>query len=157
MSEKFWLMKSEPDVYSIDHLFKDGSTLWEGVRNYQARNFMMKDMMIGDLVLFYHSNTEPPGVAGIGKISTKPIPDPTQFQKKSKYYDEKSSLDNPRWFCVRVEFVQKFQKFISLNDLKKNPNLKSMLVIKKGQRLSIQPVKVDEFNEIKKIGNSTKA
>lgn len=149
---KYWLMKSEPDVFSIDHLAKDKTTLWEGVRNYQARNFMMNDMKAGDLILFYHSNASPPGVAGIAKVKSAAEPDPTQFNKKSQYYDAKATKEKPIWHCVRVEFVSRFKNFISLEDLKNNKELQSMLVIKKGQRLSIQPVTEDEFKICQKIG-----
>ena len=97
-------MKSEPTTYSIDHLKKDKKTIWDGVRNYQARNFMMQDMKVGDTVLFYHSNAEPPGVSGVAKISKAAIPDPTQFDKKSKYFDPKATKEKPRWFCVEIAF-----------------------------------------------------
>lgn len=145
---KHWLMKTEPDVFSIEDLKKNSTTLWEGVRNYQARNFMMKDMCVGDLVLFYHSNATPPGIAGIAKISKNAVPDPTQFDKKSEYYDPKATLTKPNWFCVEVKFVKKFSNLISLDELKKDKKLENMLVIKKGQRLSIQPVNEKEFEWI---------
>lgn len=145
---KYWLMKSEPDVYSIDHLKKEKKTPWDGIRNYQARNFMMKEMSIGDQVLFYHSNANPPGVAGLAKVSASAQPDPTAFDKKSKYYDEKSSKDNPRWFCVEVRFVKKFPRLISLEEIKNNKKLKDMMVIKKGMRLSIQPVTEKDFKAL---------
>lgn len=145
---KYWLMKSEPDVYSIDHLKKEKKTPWDGIRNYQARNFMMKEMSIGDQVLFYHSNAKPPGVAGLAKVSASAQPDPTAFDKKSKYYDEKSSKDNPRWFCVEVRFVKKFPRLISLEEIKNNKKLKDMMVIKKGMRLSIQPVTEKDFKAL---------
>lgn len=145
-------MKSEPDVYSIDHLKKDGTTLWSGVRNYQARNFMMKDMQVGDWVLFYHSNAEPPGVAGLAKVSKPAQPDPTQFDKKSEYFDPKASKEKPNWFCVQVQYAAKFKNFISLETLRSEKSLQSMLVLKKGQRLSIQPVTESEFETLKKLG-----
>lgn len=149
---KYWLMKSEPDVFSIDHLKKDGSTLWTGVRNYQARNFMMKDMQLGDLVLFYHSNAEPSGVAGLAEVSKLAEPDPSQFDKKSEYFDPKASKEKPTWFCVQVKFVSKFKHFISLDELRSQKSLSEMLVLKKGQRLSIQPVSPQEFETVKKMG-----
>ena len=114
---------------------KEKTTLWDGIRNYQARNFMMKEMSVGDQILFYHSNAKPPGVAGLAKVSAPAKPDPTAFDKKSKYYDEKSSKDNPRWFCVEVRFVKKFSQLISLEEIKNNTKLKDMMVIKKGMRL----------------------
>lgn len=151
MPAKYWLMKSEPDVFSIHSLEKEKTTLWDGVRNYQARNFMMNDMQEGDLVLFYHSNTKPPGVAGIAKVSKKAQPDPTQFNKKSEYFDPKATKDSPRWYCVEVQFVQKLDSLVSLNDLKNEKSLEDMLVIKKGQRLSIQPVEKKHFNKVLKM------
>ena len=138
-------MKSEPETYSIDDLERDCTTLWEGVRNYQARNFMMKDMQVGDEVLLYHSNATPPGVAGLARVSQLAQPDPSSFDKKSPYYDEKSSREKPRWFCVQVAFVRKFSHLVSLEEIKNAPPLKDMLVIKKGQRLSIQPMTSKEF------------
>ncbi len=153
MSEiRYWLMKTEPDVFSIDDLKKDKETLWSGVRNYQARNFMMNDMKLGDHVLFYHSNAEPPGVAGLAVVSKLAEPDPTSFDKKSEYYDPKTSKENPRWFCVRVKFAEKFKNLVTLESIKNDPMLKEMLVIKRGQRLSIQPVSKKDFDYITKLG-----
>lgn len=150
---KYWLMKSEPDVYSIDQLKKDKRTWWEGVRNYQARNFMI-DMEVGDLVLFYHSNATPPGIAGIAKVSKPAAPDELQFDKKSEYYDAKSSPDKPRWSCVEVSFVKKFKSFISLPDLRDNAKLADMMVLQKGSRLSVQPVEKKHFELIEKLGDA---
>lgn len=146
-------MKSEPDVFSIDDLKAKKKSFWDGVRNYQARNFMMKDMSIGDMVLFYHSNATPPGIAGIARICEKAKADPSSWDKKSEYYDPKSTPENPRWFAVTVEFVKKFDKLFSLEDIKNNKNLHSMLVIKKGQRLSVQPVSKAEYDYIVKQQN----
>lgn len=148
---QYWLMKSEPNVFSINDLKKSKKTLWEGVRNYQARNFMMKDMRLGDEVLFYHSNAEPPGVAGIARVSRLALPDPLQFDPKSEYFDKKASQEKPIWFCVEVEFVKAFKNIISLTDLKNEKNLSEMLVLKRGQRLSIQPVTEKHFNLIQKM------
>lgn len=145
-------MKSEPHVYSIDDLKRDGKTSWEGVRNYQARNFMRDQMKVGDLVLFYHSNAEPPGVAGVAKVCKSAYPDAAAWDPKSKYYDEKSSPKNPIWIRVDIEFVEKFSHFISLEELKENKNLKGMMVIQKGTRLSVQPVSKEHFEMIEKIG-----
>jgi predicted RNA-binding protein with PUA-like domain len=152
MAKKYWLMKSEPDVYGIDHLRKEGTTHWDGIRNYQARNIMRDDMKVGDDVLFYHSNAKPPGVAGIAKVSSTPYPDHTAWDKKSKYYDPKSNEDEPRWFMVDVDFVEKFGGVISLAELKEIPGLEEIMVTRKGMRLSIQPVTADEFKVIRKIG-----
>lgn len=145
-------MKSEPDVFSIDQLKKDGTTLWTGVRNYQARNFMMNEMSVGDLVLFYHSSCEPPGVAGLAQVSKAAIPDPLQFDKKSEYFDPKSKKEKPSWFCVEVKFHSKFKHYVSLEDLRNEKSLAEMLVLKRGQRLSIQPVTEQEFSVVTKMG-----
>jgi len=141
-------MKSEPDVYSIDTLKKEKTTLWDGIRNYQARNFMMKDMEVGDLVLFYHSNSKPPGIAGLAVVSKPAEPDPTQFDKKSKYFDEKSSKEAPRWHCVEVKYKKKLKNYISLDDIRNVKSLAEMMVIRKGARLSIQPVTKKEYETI---------
>lgn len=151
---QFWLMKSEPDVFSIDQLKKDKTSLWDGVRNYQARNFMMKDMKKGDQILFYHSNTKPPGIAGLATVSKNALPDPTQFMEKSNYYDPKSTKENPRWHCVEVKYKKKFKTYIPLDVVKETKGLEKMLLIRKGQRLSIQPVTEKEFNILCKMGES---
>ena len=146
----YWLMKTEPDVFSIDRLAKLGTSLWDGVRNYQARNFM-QSMKIGDEVLFYHSSCEPPGVAGRARVAGLAEPDPSQFEKKSEYFDKKASLAKPIWYCVRVEFVAKFPRLVSLNELRAEKKLADMLVLKKGQRLSIQPVAAKEFKCVEQM------
>lgn len=150
---KYWLMKSEPEVFSIDNLKTHKTTLWEGVRNYQARNFIMNEMKPGDQVLFYHSNATPSGIAGIAEISKPAIPDPTQFDKKSEYFDPKAKKEKPIWFCVEVKYQEKFKNFIPLETLKSTNSLAEMLVIRKGQRLSIQPVNTEHFEIIKKLGS----
>jgi len=147
---KYWLMKSEPSTYSIDDLEREGATGWDGVRNYQARNFMRDEMKVGDIVLFYHSNANPPGIAGLGKISQKGLVDPTAFDPKSDYYDPKSTKENPRWIMVEVEFVEKFSHFLSLNELKQIKNLSNMKLLQKGNRLSILPVTKAQYNVILK-------
>lgn len=149
---KYWLMKSEPDVYSIDKLKKEKSTLWDGVRNYQARNFMMNDMKKGDHVLFYHSNAKPPGVAGVAKISKEAVADPSQFKKNGEYFDPKASKENPRWYCVEVAYDKKFNDLVPLDDLREKKGLEEMLVIKRGQRLSIQPLTKKQFDIVCKMG-----
>ena len=138
----YWLMKSEPDAYSIDTLKKDGVTLWDGIRNYQARNFMRK-MAIRDKVFFYHSNCKPPGIVGLMEVINLNIIDPTQFQKDSKYYDPKSSPDKPRWDCVKVKYLFKANKFLSLPELKTLFNEEELMLVKKGNRLSIIPIKLE--------------
>lgn len=149
---KYWLMKSEPDVFSIDDLVKDKKTNWEGVRNYQARNFMRDDMKVGDGVLFYHSNAEPTGIAGIAQVTKEGVADPTQFQAKSEYHDPKSKKEAPTWICVEIGQAKKFKNFVSLEDLKKTKSLAEMFVLRKGQRLSVQPVTPEEFEIVRKLG-----
>ena len=149
---KYWLMKSEPDAYSFEQLKKDKTTLWDGIRNYQARNFMMQEMSVGDQVLFYHSNTKPPGVIGLAKISKPAVPDPTAFDKKSKYFDEKSDKKNPRWFCVEVQYLKAFKNYVSLDEIKATTSLKDMKVVQRGMRLSIQTLTKKEFDKICKMG-----
>ena len=153
--KKYWLMKSEPDVFSIDDLAlcPKQTEPWDGVRNYQARNFMRDDMKKGDLVLFYHSNCKPPGIAGMAEVATEGYPDPTAFDPKSKYCDPKSDPKNPRWILVDVKFKKKFKNYISLDDLKTHKSLKEMKVLQKGNRLSITPVAKEEFEYIKKLGS----
>ncbi len=129
-----WLIKSEPTTYSIDDLQKDGHTSWEGVRNYQARNFMRDGMKKGDLVLFYHSSAEPPGVAGICRIKKEGYPDTTTKEKG--------------WILVDVEFIEKFKYFVPLERLKADLKLKGMLVLQRGQRLSVQPVTKAHFDQV---------
>jgi predicted RNA-binding protein with PUA-like domain len=150
---KFWLMKSEPDVYSIDDLRRDGTEPWEGVRNYQARNFM-REMTKGDLAIFYHSSTKPPGAAGICRICREAYPDPTQFDKKSGYYDPKSKNEDPRWSRVDVEFVEKFDEVVSLQTMKDDPALERMRVTQKSSRLSVQPVEKKHFKRVLKIARA---
>ena len=150
---KLWLMKSEPDVYSIDDLQRDGTERWEGVRNYQARNFM-RGMAVGDLALFYHSNAKPPGVAGVCRISREAYPDATQFDQKSKYFDPKSQIEDPRWSMVDVAFVEKFDEEVSLQALKDDPALEGMLVTQKGSRLSVQPVAKKHFKRVLKMAGA---
>lgn len=152
---RHWLMKSEPDVFSIDHLQRDGRCWWTGVRNYQARNFMMKEMSVGDLVLFYHSNAEPPGVAGLARVSRPAAPDAEQFDPKSEYFDPKATQAAPRWHCVEVEFVEKFPRLVDLTEIRSQPKLASMLLLRPGQRLSIQPVNQQEFEFLKALAHTS--
>lgn len=146
--EQFWLLKSEPSTYSIGDLERDGSTLWEGVRNYQARNFMRDQMRVGDRVLFYHSSAEPSAVAGLARVQSCAKVDPTQFQAKSKYFDSKATKDNPIWFCPEIKFERKFKKLIAIEELRKIKKLASMELLKRGSRLSVQPVTKVEFETI---------
>ncbi|NJK67120.1 MAG: EVE domain-containing protein [Microcoleus sp. CSU_2_2] len=135
----YWLMKSEPDVYSIANLKLDKISIWDGVRNYQARNFM-RQMSVGDLVFFYHSNTKIPGIVGLMRVIQTNIADRSQFDLNSEYYDAKSQLDAPRWQTVKVEFVEEFTKFISLDELKQKFSADEILLVRKGNRLSVMPV-----------------
>ena len=148
---RYWLMKSEPHVYPFSQLVEDGSTHWDGVRNYQARNMMRDELKLGDMVLFYHSNTKPPHVAGIARVSREGYPDHTSWDSESKYYDEKSSPENPRWIMVDIEAVQELDK-VSLVDIKANPALEGMPLVQKGQRLSVQPVSKEQYEEICRMG-----
>ena len=154
----YWLMKSEPDVFSFEDLKAcvKQTEPWDGIRNYQARNFMRDDMRIGDLILFYHSNTNPPGVAGIAQVASKPYPDPTAYDKNSKYYDPKSDLKNPRWILVDVSFKADFVRLVSLEEMKSMPELVQMRALKRGNRLSITPMTRSEFQAIKKVGQRKK-
>lgn len=144
----YWLLKSEGSCYSIDDLKKDKKTAWTGIRNYQARNFMRDQMKIGDLCLFYHSNSEPTGVYGVAKVVSKPHPDMTAFDKKDEHYDPKSKTENPTWMCVDIAFVKKFKNPISLSEIKIDPKLEGIVVSQKGSRLSIQPVSEKHYKYI---------
>ncbi|HEY8429838.1 MAG TPA: EVE domain-containing protein [Sandaracinaceae bacterium] len=151
---KYWLVKSEPDVYSIDDLARDGRTEWDGVRNYQARNYMRDEMAIGDLVLFYHSNASPPAVAGIARVCSEPHPDSAQFDPKSPYHDPTSTPDDPRWTCVDLEFVERFAEPVPLDALKAEAALDGMMVVKRGVRLSVQPVEKAHFAHVLKMARA---
>lgn len=150
---QIWLMKSEPELFSIDDLKQKGRSLWDGVRNFQARNFMTQKMRVGDPILFYHSNAEPPGIAGLARVSGPAVADPTQFNRESKYFEPRSTPSHPVWFCVEVEYVSHLPRFVSLAELKDQPNLRSMPLLQKGQRLSIQPVSEREYRMIQKLAN----
>ena len=145
-------MKSEPEVFSIDDLSKVTKEPWDGVRNYQARNFM-KSMKKGDLAFFYHSNCKPPGIAGIMTITNTAYPDHTSWDPESAYYDEKSSKDNPRWFMVDVKYKKRFKQLISLEDLKDQDALADLPLVRKGNRLSIMPVTAKQWNYILSLGS----
>ena len=140
---KHWLVKSEADDYPIERLKKDKKTLWTGVRNYQARNYL-REMRVGDLVLYYHSNAEPSGIVGVAKVQKTAEADPTQFDKKSDYYDPKATSESPRWFCPTLTFVSHFP-FIPLERLRSEKKLQGMAILQKGTRLSVTPVTESEF------------
>ncbi|MBK5259602.1 MAG: EVE domain-containing protein [Thermoanaerobaculia bacterium] len=148
----YWLMKCEPSAYSIDDLERDGTTSWEGVRNFQARNYLRDGMREGDKVLFYASNADPSGVTGIAEIAREAYPDKFATKKGHAYYDEKATAENPIWYMVDIRFVEKFPRIVPLDELKETPGLEEMVVIRKGSRLSIQPVTKREFDLVAKVG-----
>jgi len=143
----YWLMKSEPDEFSIDDLARKKTEPWSGVRNYQARNFL-REMRKGDGVLFYHSSCDEPGVVGIAEVATAAHPDPTQFDPKSDYFDAKSARDEPRWSLVDVKFKRKLKRVIALNELKSREELNGLALIRPGNRLSVLPVSKDQWDFI---------
>ena len=135
----YWLMKSEPEVYGIDHLHREGTTLWDGIRNYQARNFM-RAMQIGDQAFFYHSNTKPPGIIGLMEVIETQLIDPSQFDPTSNYFDPGATPEKPRWDCVKLRYVRQFAHLLSLDTLRENFSPEELGVVKRGNRLSILPV-----------------
>jgi predicted RNA-binding protein with PUA-like domain len=152
--KSYWLMKSEPDVFPYSDLVKskNSTTLWDGVRNYQARNMMRDDMKVGDLVLYYHSNTKPPGIVAVAEVVKEGYVDPTQFDPKDSHFDPKSKPENPRWFVVDIKAKAELPKYVPLDDLKANPKLAEMAVVQRGQRLSVQPVSAAHFREVLRMG-----
>jgi len=152
VARKYWLMKCEPAAYSIDDLARDGVTTWEGVRNYQARNFLRDQMQVGDGVLFYASNADPSGVTGLAEIARPGYPDAFAWKKGHKYFDAASTPDKPLWYLVDIKFVERFPEIVPLDVLKKTAGLEQMMVIRKGARLSVQPVTKGEFDIVSKLG-----
>jgi predicted RNA-binding protein with PUA-like domain len=152
VAKRFWLMKCEPVAYTIDDLKRDGKTGWEGVRNYQARNFMRDDMQVGDGVLFYASNADPSGVTGLATISRAGYPDPFALRKGHDYYDPKHTAEKPIWYSVEIAFVERFKEVIPLTTLKQVKGLQQMMVNQKGSRLSVQPVTQKEFEIVCRLG-----
>ena len=146
-AKSYWLMKSEPESYGIDHLKADKKTPWTGVRNFQARNYM-QEMQVGDLVLFYHSSCKVPGVYGVAKIASLPYPDPSQFEKDGHYYEPRASIDKPVWYLVDIAFVKKLPEPITLPQIHSNPKLSKMLILQPGSRLSVTPVSEEHYREI---------
>lgn len=146
----YWLFKSEPDVFGIEHLktSPDQTTPWDGVRNYQARNLMRDQMQVGELAFFYHSNCKVPGVVGIMTVVAPAHPDPTQFDPASDYFDPKATPEKPRWFCVDLKFREAFDKVIPLETMKAHPALAEMALVRKGNRLSVMPVTDAEWAAI---------
>jgi len=151
---KHWLMKCEPAAYTIDDLKRDKKTSWEGVRNYQARN-LMREMKLGDPVLFYASNADPSGVTGLAAVSREAYPDQFALKKGNHYYDPKATPDDPIWSMVDIRFVERFPGIVSLETLKSTPGLENMMVTRKGSRLSIQPVTSEEFDIVVALGRAT--
>jgi predicted RNA-binding protein with PUA-like domain len=147
MPRQYWLIKSEPDVYSIEDLARDGRTTWEGVRNYQARNHL-RAMKVGDLALFHHSSATPPGLAGIARVAREAYPDPSQFDRESDYHDARSDPKDPRWSVVDFEFVRRFDRLLPMDELRAMPELAEMALLRRGQRLSVQPVTPAEWKAI---------
>ena len=146
----YWLMKSEPDAFSIDDLKRLTQSPWDGVRNYQARNFM-KEMKVDDLVFFYHSSCSPAGVVGVAKVCKEAYPDHTSWDPNSPYFDAKSTPEKPRWFMVDVAFVEKWSSILTLAELKQSPALADMVLTQKGSRLSVMPISSDEWDYITAI------
>lgn len=157
MPKRYWLMKCEPAAYTIDDLARDGRTSWEGVRNYQARNFMRDEMQEGDDVLFYASNADPSGVAGLATIVRAGYPDAFAFKKGHKYYDEGSTKASPIWYSVDIGFEERFPEIVSLETLKSTRGLEDMVVTRKGSRLSVQPVTKAEFEIVVRLGRRPRA
>lgn len=153
---KYWLFKSEPDVFSFEDLKNspNRTTHWDGVRNYQARNFMRDEMHVGDPVLFYHSSADKIGVVGVTEVSRKAYPDHTSWDPDSDYYDPKTTPEHPRWYMVDITHKQDFKRMVTLDEIKQVPELQNMLLVKRGQRLSIQPVTKEEFEKICELGMS---
>ena len=145
----YWLMKSEPDAYSIKDLESEKETLWDGIRNYQARNYM-RSMKIGDQAFFYHSNTKPPGIVGLMEIIETHLIDPYQFDERSKYYDNKSKKENPRWDCVKTKYINEFKTMLTLRELSETYTPEELTLVRKGNRLSIMPIKIDIALELLK-------
>ena len=154
MTKRYWLMKCEPSAYTIDDLARDGRTSWEGVRNYQARNFMRDDMQVGDEVLFYASNAGPSGVTGLARIARAGYPDPFAWKKGHKYFDAASTAARPVWYSVDIEYVDRFAAVIPLETLKRTRGLERMMVTQKGSRLSVQPVTKAEFAIVVRLGRT---
>ena len=148
-------MKSEPDAYSIDDLARDKTTAWNGVRNYQARNFMRDQMKLGDQVFFYHSNCEEPGIVGIAEVSKLAYPDESQFDRKSDYFDPESTRDNPRWLNVDIRFVKKIGP-VSLAELRKHEALADMRILQRGNRLSVTPIDPAEWKFVLELAEKAK-
>ena len=155
MPRRYWLLKCEPEAYTIGDLERDGSTTWEGVRNYQARNFLRDEMEVGDGVLFYASNAEPSGVTGLARIERSGFPDPFAWKKGHEYFDAASTKAAPVWYSVEIGFVERFAATVPLAALKSTPGLEKMMVTQRGSRLSVQPVTRGEYQIVARLGRDT--
>lgn len=153
----FWLLKCEPDAYSIDDLARDGATGWDGIRNHQVRNFFRDTMKAGDLGIFYHSNADPSGAAGVLRIVRPAVADPTQFDRRSEYHDPKSDPKAPTWLMCEVEFVERFAAVVPLEAMRAEPGLAGMLALRKGNRLSVTPLEKSEFEALRRLGRAAGA
>jgi predicted RNA-binding protein with PUA-like domain len=154
MKRRCWLLKSEPDEFSIDDLERRGRAPWDGIRNHQARNLLRDELRVGDLVLFYHSSVKPPGVAGVARVVREAYPDPSAQDPESPYFDPRATPERPIWVAVDVEFVERFPVFVTLDRLRTSPELADLLVIRRGQRLSVQPVGPAHFDFIRRLGRA---
>ncbi len=152
---RYWLFKSEPDVYGIDRFVAEGRTFWDGIRNYQARNLLRDDVQVGDGVLFYHSNAKPLAVVGVAKVVRAGYPDHTAWESDSKYHDPKSDPDDPTWFMVDIECVERFERPVTREELMGESDLSEMMLLQRGSRLSIQPVTAKEWRRVLKLGGSS--
>ena len=154
MAKRYWLMKSEPETFSIDDLARapKQTTSWDGVRNYQARNLLRDEIQVGDGVLFYHSSADPPGVAGTAEVVRAGYPDASQFDAKSDHHDPAARPDDPRWYVVDIKFASRFEQPVTLPELRQTPALRDMVLLRKGSRLSVQPVTADEWKTIVALG-----
>jgi predicted RNA-binding protein with PUA-like domain len=149
----YWLIKSEPESYGIEHLKRDKKTAWTGIRNFQARNYMQKDMRVGDMILFYHSNTKEPGVYGIAKVASATYPDPTQFDPKGNYFEKRATKEKPVWYLVDMEYVKTLKKPVPLATLRDDAGTQTMLTLRPGNRISITPVTKKEFDRVLELGS----
>lgn len=154
MAKRYWLLKSDPETFGLRHLKASpgASTMWDGVRNYQARNYLRDDVKLGDGVLFYHSQIQPPAVVATAQVIRAGYPDPTQFRPRGKGRDPKSTRDNPRWFAVDIQLDTEFTRPVTLPEMRETPGLEEMFLLRKGSRLSVQPVTSGEWRIVKRLG-----
>ena len=155
MTIRHWIFKSEPSSYSYQDLRRDGVAEWDGVRNFQARNFLRDDIKLGHRVLFYHSNTEPPAVIGTAIVSRSGYPDHTALDPEAHHSDPRSTVEKPIWYMVDIKAEEQFRTPVTLSEMRGNPNLENMMLLRKGMRLSVQPVTLEEFLTICTMGRKT--